>query len=122
MGDLIMPIRRIPLDQVYCCQQADDYPSTLTIGNFCLILFTDTYMLAVMASGLFLHQYCKVQHLAGRTNVASPGSRLRQGPCAIHTTSAVEMFLLGYGKVLAARSSATSAAFILSNLQSLGAL
>lgn len=104
MGDLIMPIRRIPLDQVYCCQQDDDYPSTLTIGNFCLILFTDTYMLAVMASGLFLHQYCKVQHLAGRTNVASPGSRLRQGPCAIHTTSAVEMFLLGYGKVLAAGS------------------
>lgn len=56
MGDLIMPIRRIPLDQVYCCQQEDDYPSTLTIGNFCLILFTDTYMLAVIASGLFLHQ------------------------------------------------------------------
>lgn len=56
MGDLIMPIRKIPLDQVYCCQQEDDHPSTLTKGNFCLILFADTGMLAVMASGLSLHQ------------------------------------------------------------------
>ncbi|EOB05469.1 hypothetical protein Anapl_13377 [Anas platyrhynchos] len=80
-------------------QQLVDAPLARGTG---LQLAQDTYMLAVMASGLFLHQYCKVQHLAGRTNVASPGSRLRQGPCAIHTTSAVEMFLLGYGKVIPA--------------------